>query len=259
MHPDVYLSLDETLYPTRVGVVFPQYNKDKPATYGLLFWSINSAEVPYTHTSVIYASKPVGKPGPYYVQTTDDIVKYLVNNLTREANIKGHNLSTDRFYTSIEIANWLLEKNVTCVATIKGNRRGIGDLKSLVNRESPSSTKVYWNKDNTTLNVISYVVNTKSSGKRNVLVLSTLNLILGLTKDDGKSKPAIIKFYDFTKGGTDIVEQIMGKHTVKPKSSKWTVAAFSYIPDVACVNASTLSRINNQNKPTQRSKSFEFG
>ena len=259
MHPDVYLSLDETLYPTRVRVAFLQYSKDKPAQYGLLLWSINSAEVPYTFTSVIYAGKPVGKPGPYYVQTTDDIVKYLVKSLTREANIKGHNLSTDRFYTSIEIANWLLEKNVTCVATIKGNRRGIGDLKSLVNRESPSSTKVYWNKDNTTLNVISYVVNTKSSGKRNVLVLSTLNLILGLTKDDGKSKPAIIKFYDFTKGGTDIVEQIMGKHTVKPKSSKWTVAAFSYIPDVACVNASTLSRINNQNKPTQRSKSFEFG
>ena len=62
------------------------------------------------------------EPGPYYVQTTDDIVKCLVNSLTREANIKRRNLSTDRFYTSIEIANWLLEKNVTCVGTIKRNR-----------------------------------------------------------------------------------------------------------------------------------------
>ena len=61
---------------------------------------------------------------------------------------------------------------------------------------------MYWDKDNTTPNVTSYVVNTESSGKRNILVLSTLNPILGLTKDDGKSKPAIIKFYDFTKGGT---------------------------------------------------------
>ena len=219
IHPDVYLSLDETLYPTRVGVAFHQYNKDKAAKYGLLFRSINSVELPYTYTSVICAGKPVDKPRPYYVQTTDDIVKYLVNSVTREANIKGHNLSTDRFYTSIEIANWLLEKNVTCVGTIKGNRRGIGDLKSLVNRESPS-TKVYWDKDNTILNVTSYVVNTKTSGNRNVLVLSTLNPYLGLTKDDGKSKPAIIKFYDFTKGATDIVDQIMGKHTIKPKSSK---------------------------------------
>ena len=135
MHPDVYLSLDETLYPARVGVVFRQYNKDKPAKYGLFFWSINSAEVTYTYTSVIYTGKPVDKPGPYYAQTTNDIIKYLVNSLTREANIKGRNLSTDRFYTSIEIANWLLEKNVTCVGSIRGNRRRIGDLKSLVNRE----------------------------------------------------------------------------------------------------------------------------
>ena len=90
-------------------------------------------------------------------------------------------------------------------------------------------------------------------------MLSTLNPILGLTKDDGKCKPAIIKFYDFTKGGTYIVDQIMGKHTVKLMSSKWTIAAFSCIIDSACANASTLSRMDNQNKPTQRSKSFEFG
>ena len=53
--------------------------------------------------------------------------------------------------------------------------------------------------------------------------------------------------------------KIIGKHTVKPKPSKWTIAAFSYVLDVACVNAATLSRMNNQNKPTQQSKSFEFG
>ena len=53
--------------------------------------------------------------------------------------------------------------------------------------------------------------------------------------------------------------KIMGKHTVKPKLSKWTIAAFSYVLDVACVNAATLSRMDNQNKPTQQSKSFEFG
>ena len=145
--------------------------------------------------------------------------------MTREANIKGRNISTDRFYISIEITNWLLEKTETCVGIIKGNCQGIGDLKSLINRESPS-TKVYWDKDNTTLNFTSYVVNTKSLGKRNVLVLSILNPILSLTKDDGKSKPAIITFYDFTKGVTDILDLIMGKHTVKPKSSKWTIAAF---------------------------------
>ena len=36
LHPAVYLSLDKTLHPTRVGVAFRQYNIDKPAKYGLL-------------------------------------------------------------------------------------------------------------------------------------------------------------------------------------------------------------------------------
>ena len=106
----MYRSLDETLYPTRVGVAFHQCNKDKPAKYELLFWSINSAEIPYTYNSVIYAGKPLDEPGSYYVQTTDDIVEYLVNSLAGETNIKGRNLSTGRFYISTKIANWLLKK-----------------------------------------------------------------------------------------------------------------------------------------------------
>lgn len=34
--------------------------------------------------------------------------------------------------------------------------------------------------------------------------------ILGVTKDDGKNKPAVFKLFDFAKGGTDIVDQRMG-------------------------------------------------
>ena len=95
----------------------------------------------------------------------------------------------------------------------------------------------------------SYVVNTKSPGIRNVLVLATAIPILGVRKDDGKSKPAIIRFYDYTKGDTDIVNQKMGKYSVKPKSSKWTVCAFCYILDITRVNAATLSRLNDNKSP----------
>ena len=48
---------------------------------------------------------------------------------------------------------------------------------------------------------------TKSTGRKNVLMLSAIRQIPGKTKDDGKSKPAIMKFYDFTKGGNKIVDQ----------------------------------------------------
>ena len=46
--------------------------------------------------------------------------------------------------------------------------------------------------------------------KKNVILLSTALPILGITKDDGKSKLGIYKVYDFTKGRTDIIDQRMG-------------------------------------------------
>ena len=41
-------SLDETLYLTRTGIPFRQYNQSKPAKYGLLFRSLNSGEMTNT-------------------------------------------------------------------------------------------------------------------------------------------------------------------------------------------------------------------
>jgi len=42
-----------------------------------------------------------------------------------------------------------------------------------------------------------------------------------LIMDDGKEKLAIYKLYDFTKGGTDIVDQCIGFYTtIKAKSRR---------------------------------------
>ena len=137
---------------------------------------------------------------------------------------------------------------MTIVETIKTNRKDVGDLKKMDGRKY-NSTLICWEKDKGTMTMTSYIVNTKSSGKQNMLVLATTNHILGVTKDGGKRKPAIITFYDYTKEGTDMVDQKMGKYSVKPKSSKWIVAAFSYILHIARVNAATLSRLNDNKTP----------
>lgn len=71
-------------------------------------------------------------------------------------------------------------------------------------------------------------------------------------------KPAILKFYDFSKGGTDIVDQRIGFYTVNTKSRRWSMAAFAYILDTARINAQTIYSINKSVDP-RKSKSFEFG
>ena len=62
-------------------------------------------------------------------------------------------------------------------------------------------------------------------------------MIYGVPTDDGKKKPAIIKLYDFTKGGTDICDQCIENFTVKVKNT-------------ARVNAQTVDAFNHGKKST---------
>ena len=74
MIPECYLSLDETLYPMRTQINFRQYNPDKPAKYGMLFKSINSATYPYTYQSHVYCGKPKGEPKEFCISRTENYI-----------------------------------------------------------------------------------------------------------------------------------------------------------------------------------------
>ena len=112
-YPSEYLKIDETLYPMRHQIAFRQYNPNKLHRYGLLVKSLNDAELPFTYKTVPYAGKPEAGDGPYYIDSTENYVKYLVNETEKDISLKGRNISTDRLYTSIPFANWLLERDIT--------------------------------------------------------------------------------------------------------------------------------------------------
>ena len=115
--PGEFLSLDETLYPMRHQIAFRQYNPNKPAKYGLLFKSLNAAGYPYLFCSIVYAGKPVGVPGKFYLQGTDNYMKSLVEETNKSVKLNGRNISMDRLYTGIPIARWLLSNDITVAGT----------------------------------------------------------------------------------------------------------------------------------------------
>lgn len=257
MVAEEYLALDETLYPTRNKIGFRQYNPNKPAKYGLLFRSMNATSYPYTYTAHVYSGKPVNGTGPFYTQAVTETVQYLVRKMLEKNDLKGRNISMDRLYTSIPLAEWLLDHKITMVGTLQSNRKGIPEaMKVTTDREVPSYQCV-WEEGKKKMSLHSYVVQTKSTGKRNVLLLSTIPPILGVTKDD-KKKPAVYKLYDLTKGGTDIVDQRMGSFTSKSKSCKWTVNVLAYILDTCRVNAQTVMALTQDTHPS-KVNTFNFG
>ena len=83
------------------------------------------------------------KTGTYHTifDATKNYVCYLFNQTANDVELQGRNISMDRLYTSISLANWLLGRKITCVGTINDNCQGIPtELKNTSKREEFSGT-----------------------------------------------------------------------------------------------------------------------
>ena len=67
INSDDYLTIDETLYPSRGNFSFRNYIPNKPKKYGIKFQNLNAVNVPYIFASRVYAGKPsIVLPDGYY-------------------------------------------------------------------------------------------------------------------------------------------------------------------------------------------------
>lgn len=173
----------------------------------------------------------------YCIKGTNDLIQNLIDSLASYADVKGRNLSFDRHYASIPIAEWLLEeKQLTCIETQEDNWKSIPVDITAVKQREVLSYEIYRGKENNVMITFSHVVKT-STGTKNVLILSTYEPILGVTKD-ARKEIGKYKVYDFTKRGTDIHDHSMGFYATKTKCKRWNIkTAFSYVQDTAGVNA----------------------
>ena len=71
-------------------------------------------------------------------------------------------------------------------------------------------------------------------------------------------KLALYKLCDYTKGGTDIVDQKINFYSSKTKSRKWTTIAFSYLLDICRINAASVLAMNKHAEPRKQNL-FEVG
>ena len=255
--PGEYLSIDECLAKSRLKIAFIQYNPRKPAKRGILFRSINDVEDPYTCSIVVMAGKPERtQDARYYTPGVVESVERLVMNLERYQQLGGRIITTDNLYTGLVMVDFFLAHHISTVGTMRINSGGVPkEFRDAKNRET-NSYEVLWHKDNNDITLHSYVVTTKSKGKKNIIMLSTCKAILGAAKEDHK-RPAVIEFYNFTKGGTDIMDQRMGNYTTKFISLRWTMAVLCYILDTARVNAQTIY-FKNKGEDVRKSDSYQF-
>ena len=76
--------------------------------------------------------------------------------------------------------------------------------------------------------------------KKNVCVLSSLHISAELGRSE-KKKPETVKFYDKTKSGLDVADQLARQYSLKAGTRRWPVAVFyKILLDLAGINTFVL-------------------
>jgi hypothetical protein len=220
--PGANITVDEQLFPTKVRCRFIQFMGNKPDKFGIKFWVAVDVSSKYVVNAFPYLGRDDTRP------PGDSLSESVVMKLMQPYLGKGRNVTVDNFFTSLRLAERLKKSKTSLVGTMNPIRREVplsaksasGDLYStrLLKHEYASLT-IY-----------------KCKPRRNVIILSTLHPSVTI-HDNEKKKPETVEFYNCTKYGVDVVDEMVKKYTVKAGSRRWPVQVFYNLIDFAIINA----------------------
>ena len=259
-HPSACLTIDERISPFKGRVGFKVYMPNKPKKFGIKLWMLCDAENFYVSNFTIYAGKEGGK------REVDQGEK-VVLNLTQHLN-RGHNITTDNFFTSIPLAIKLLRRDnpLTLLGTVRKNRKFIPvhirehvkEEKEKKKRERRTSGRksreeeeehdypsrfAYTNE----LQLVSYMYKKDKA----IIILSSSSPNTSVS-EESKKKPGLILDYNDTKYGVDMLDKMTMDSSFTRATRRWTVNMFYNMLDMICHNALVAYRISKNVKVKKR-------
>ncbi|CAK1595330.1 unnamed protein product [Parnassius mnemosyne] len=231
--PSEFLTIDEMLLAFRGRCLFRVYIPNKPAKYGLKILALVDAKNFYVLNLEVYSGKQ--PPGPYAVSNKPfEVVERLIQPVSRS----HRNLTFDNWFTGYELMLHLLnEHRLTSVGTVRKNKRQIPESFIRTDRQ-PNSSLFGFQKD---ITLVSY------APKKNkvVIVMSTMHHDNSIDVSTGeKQKPEMITFYNSTKAGVDVVDELSSSYNVSRNSKRWPMTLFYGVLNMAAINACIIYRAN---------------
>lgn len=228
-----FCTVDEMLENFKGRCKFRQYIANKPAKYGLKIYALVDSRMFYTSNMEIYAGRQ--PDGPYKL---DNSASAVVKRISQPVLNSGRNITMDNYFTSIPLAKDLLAMKTTIVGTLRRNKREIPEIFTSV-KDRPIRSSMFGFQRNIVL--VSY----KPKPNKNVLALSTLHSGDKIDPDSGESvKPEIITFYNITKGGVDVVDELKSTYSVSRFCCRWPLRIFFTLLDVGGINSQIIYKSN---------------
>lgn len=224
--PSVELTVDEQLLASKARCPYTQYMPQKPDKFGLKFWLLADKKTKFVLNAFPYLGADDHRP------PNTDLASYVVMRLMAPYYKVGHNVTCDNFFTSVHLAENLKKEKTSIVGTIRKNRRDLPvnsaqiekamvryESKFLVCNERDMSLTIY-----------------KCKPNKAVFILSSVHLTCTFDSPP-KRLPETIDYYNKTKYGVDVFDQMARKYTTKAGSRRWPVHVFYNLLDICGINA----------------------
>ncbi|XP_048854023.1 nucleolar protein dao-5-like isoform X36 [Brienomyrus brachyistius] len=220
-NPGSNVTVDERLIKFKGRCSFKQYMPSKLARYGIKIWAACDAASSYAWNMQICTEKAKD------VISKRDQGMRVMFDMTQ--GLSGHHITCGGFFTSYDLGQKLLKRNMTMVGPILRKKPELPpEISTLKERKVTSSEFLYT--ANTTL--VSYI----SRKGKNVILMSTLHRE-GQISDREDKKPEMILHYNATKGGVDNLDRLMACYSCQRKTLRWPHMIFYNMMDISAYNA----------------------
>lgn len=230
--PEQDLVVDESMVHFRGRLGFRQYSPGKAHKFGVKLFKLTDKQS-YTLNVSIYggANSDLMVEGHYGKSASTVIF------LAKPYYGRGYKITTDNYYTSIELAKYLMIKKTHLRGTVRKGRKGLPALKSLKKGEMDAKER-------------NGIVVGKWKDKREINYLSTFETGEMIECENRRHvtmmKPNIIANYNICKKGIDVADQLSSYYSPLRKSVKWYhKVGFDLLLSISVVNSYVIYKKHN--------------
>ncbi|XP_023228763.1 piggyBac transposable element-derived protein 4-like [Centruroides sculpturatus] len=238
--PERDISVDESLMLYKGRISWKQDIPLKRSRFDVKFFMLCESASGYLYNFIIYTGKGTSFNEKYQEMP---IASKIVLSLADPLLGKGYCLTTDNYYTSPQLADYLISCQTDLCGTVRTNRKGVPGV--IRNKNMEKGEIVAMRRDK--------VMILKWQDKSAVALLSTIHNPVKVYKEmrDGsvQSKPQVVLDYNHTMRGVDRLHQHLHDYSVmRKRGKKWYKKIFFHLVDICLYNAFVLYKKNGGEK-----------
>lgn len=233
------ITVDEQLVSSRTRSPNRIFIPQKPGKFGELIRWASDSEFRYCFRGNPYTRSPENEELKEEHKLSNKS-KMLVLDLISPFFGRGYNITADRFFSSFDLGQTLLEKQLTYIGTLMTNKREIPPV--LKKPQAPLSSQFAFGGNDKRVTQVCY----QATKSKKVFMISTQHHGKHVSPDSDY-KPDIILEYNRTKCGVDSCDQIVKRYTTRSLLRRWPMIHFQNMLDITALNVCTIFKMTNPN------------